>query len=298
MREQAPEPGIYENLPAEEYFAWDAVSNSRLSLLAKSPRHYKHCAKPIESSALKLGTLTHTGRLEPLAIAQRYAVMPDYYLDAENVTSSGAPSDSKSTKYYKQKAAEFLAANDGKQIVDATTYQQMVDIVTALHGDKDACECFNGAGPVEVSIVWDDPETGIRCKARIDKINRTHQRMVDLKTTGNLFKFNRSIADYGYARQMAHYQAGWAVLNGGELLQPWLVPVESVEPYCVMAAPVGEASLESGYCERDRLMQTLAECLESGSWPGPESPETWELPAWALESEPVTLSVGGVTLEV
>ena len=40
-----PKPGIYEGIEPEEYYSWDAVSNSRLSLLKRGvyprrdPRH-------------------------------------------------------------------------------------------------------------------------------------------------------------------------------------------------------------------------------------------------------------------
>lgn len=296
MGEHCPEPGVYANVEAAEYFSWDAVSNSRLSLMNKSPRHYQAGGNIKETKAMRFGSLAHLATLQPLEIADHYAVMPAYHLDEANQTKDGDPSTATTTVYVKRKVADFTAANSRRQIVTQEEFDRARLLCESIAGNQDARDCLAGAGPVEVSLVWDDPETGIRCKARLDKVLSAERRLVDLKTTGNLFKFSRSIEDYGYHRQMAHYQEGWSVLHGGELLEPWLVPVESGKPFCVQPAPVDAESLQQGHKERDRLLGRVAECVESGEWPGPESPEAWRLPERAFD--PVTVTIGGVEVEI
>lgn len=291
-----PKPGVYANIDAADYFAWDAVSNSRLGLMAKSPRHYQAGGSGKETKAMRFGSLAHLASLQPLEIADHYAVMPAYHLDPENCTTKGEPSTKTTTKYVEAKAAAFREANDRKQIVTQEEFDRAKLLCESIAGNELARECLTGPGPVEVSLVWIDADTGVRCKARLDKVLTEHGRLCDLKTTGNLFKFQRSVADYGYCRQMAHYAEGWAALNGGELLEPWLVAVESAAPHCVQAAPVDAESIEQGHKERDRLLRRVAECMESGAWPGPEPPEAWRLPEWAIE--PVTVTIGGVEVEI
>lgn len=291
------QPGIYEDLPFEDYLAIDAVSNTRLGSLAKSPRHYRF-AMPLERAKyLVVGSLVHAGRLEPMAIAQRYAVAPEYHLDAENKTKEGAATNSKVTNYVKGKLEEFAGANEDKEIVPAEWYREVKSITESLFADPEANRLLNAPGPVELTMVWDDPETGIRCKGRIDKVCSDLAAFCDLKTTVDLGKFERSIANYGYHRQLAHYQAGYAVLTG-ELLTPWVSAVEKEPPFCVQTAPLDAEALAIGEASRRELLTLLSECMESDCWPGPPSPKSWGLPAWATNNQPVAITVGGITMEI
>lgn len=292
-----PEPGIYEDIAPAEYFAWEAVSNSRLGRMALSPLHYSLEQESGETASMRLGSLVHSGRLEPLSVPQLYAVLPKYEESADNVSSKGVRTTSKVTSYYKAKKAEFEELHANKTIVDEDQYDRMVAMVRSLCKNELANEAINGKGPVESSIVWVDEPSGVLCKARIDKVNHDKGYLVDLKTTARLDNFATSIARYGYARQMAHYQEGWAHLTG-ELLTPWIIPVESSAPFCCLPAPLGEESLQEGVRERRRLIDRVAECQSTGVWPAPEPPKSWNMPAWALDTEPVAITVGGVTLEI
>jgi hypothetical protein len=277
-----PDPGIYHDIPFADYCGWDAVSNSRLSRFKMSPAHY---LTPFGEStpSLVFGSLVHCGRLEPLALAERYAVLPTFEQDAENLTNNGDQSNSKATKYYKSKVAEFVTANRGKEIIGRDEYQRMRKFVESIDRNERARRVFSEVGPVELSLVWEDELTGLRCKARIDKLCSEIGRMVDLKSTADLPAFPKSIARYGYHRQAAHYQRGWKTLTG-DTLEPWLVAVESSEPHCVQAAPLAATAVMQGTMEVERLLVRLAECVETNNWPGPDNPDEWELPEWAVES--------------
>jgi hypothetical protein len=294
------EPGIYPNLPFADYLAIDAMSNTRLGQLAKSPRHY-HCNAGLDEKAkyLMLGQLVHAGRLEVMALARRYAVMPDYHMHPDNCTDVGKPSTSKQTRFVKERAEEFERVNEDKTVVPLEWFREMEAIVSSLIADDSAYRMLGGCGESELTLVWVDAETGLRCKARMDFIRRDIRAFVDLKTTTDLSAFPRAIARYGYHRQMAHYQAGWAALNGGELLTPWMVAAEKTPPYCVMSAPLDDEALLAGERQRCELMELLVKCREENHWPGPTSPDAWRVPEWALGgSESIELIVNGETLEV
>lgn len=273
------EPGVYEGLSFADYCAIDAVNNSRLGQMAKSPRHYLSPFRE-PTRTLLVGNLIHTGRLEPTALAERYAVAPDWHKDEANVTGKGEPSESKNTKYVQAKAAEFADANREREIVTRDEYASMMSVVEAIDRDPLARRLFNDIGPVEVTIVWDDPETGIRCKGRIDKVGVGYH--ADLKSTLDVLDFPRSIGKYHYHRQAAFYRYGWSVLNGGELPDCYLVAAEKGDPFCVQAAPLSEASLDQGDRIWRWLLNRVAECHKSGEWPGPEAPDMWEAPTWAI----------------
>lgn len=267
-----PKPGVYENVPFEEYITWDAISNSRLGLMKLSPLHYREQAWKEPTAAMALGTLMHCGVLEPLQFAARYAIAPDFHLEPGNTTASGQASTSKATRYVRTKMEEFARANVGREVVARDWYDQAVLVVRRLCDNETARELVNGRGPVEASLVWEDQQTGLRCKARIDKVSR--QRIVDIKTTRQLSLFDRAVGNYGYHRQLAHYMDGWATLMG-EVLEPWIIAIENTPPCCCRAAPLHPDSLTDGIAERSKLMHQLAECLATDTWPAPENPETW-----------------------
>lgn len=301
---KAPEPGVYEKVDFETYLQWDAISNSRINAARRSLKHFKANVALEPKPCLTLGSLAHCGRLEPLYLGKRYAVMPPFENDPENVTKKGEPSTSKATKYYEEKSEEFLAANRGKEIVTEDQYDSMIAIVTSLDNHDLAREYINSPGPMELAIVWDDPDTGLRCKARLDKISHVKRIVTDLKTytpqQGYLApteKFARAIANFGYHRQQAHYTNGARVLFGAEYSSA-LVVVENAEPYCVMAAPMIYEWLEIGRREVAETMAAIAEAYRQDQWPGYESPEAWTVPEWYGTNVDVELLIGGEALVV
>lgn len=296
----APAPGIYENVSFEEYLSWDAISASRINLACRSLAHFHENAAPDPTPALRLGGLVHCGRLEPMALAKRYAVMPPYENDPDNLTQKGErPSSPKTTSYYKLKAKDFAAANVGKEIVNDETYDRMVAIVTALARHERARSYLEAPGQIEVAIVWIDPATGLICKARLDHYCRHEDRFTDLKTfipqPGCLppsVKFCRSIANYGYHRQMSHYRQGLIVLTGVQC-EAAIAAVDSNAPHCVMAAPVSEEWMELGAGEVSHTLERIARAYKTNDWPGYDSPDSWIPPAWYGEDGDVELVIDG-----
>ncbi len=285
-----PMPGIYFDVPFLDYLAWDAVSNSALHAAARSMAHYR-CRKPVEETpAMRLGSLVHAGRLEPLRIAERYVVMPLFELDV--LTSSGEiPANPKATKAYRDKVAQFVAANKDKTVVTQAQYDAMRAMVGELAAHPRAAALLED-GDYEVSILWRDVDSGLLCKGRIDCWQERQSVVVDIKTTADAGRFERQILDRAYHRQLAMYADGLAELtdhdHGGAL-----VAVESGEPYSVRAALMSEAAMEAGHAEYKRLLKQIAEAVEAKHWPGYESPEEWTIPVWAQDQDEVELVIGG-----
>lgn len=290
--------GIYDNISFAEYLEIDAISNTALGLMERSPRHYHERVELEQSKPLVIGSLVHCGRLEALSLAERYAVCPEYQFDDENRTTNGEQSRSTTTKYVKNRIEEFAAANRDKQIVPRDWFQEMVAIVTSLNGDRLANEILNAVGRVELTLVWEDDSTGLLCKARIDKEAASIGKFADLKTCADIEAFERSIARYGYHRQVSHYQDGWATLTG-ELLEPWIIAVEKAKPYCVKSAPLHEEALERGLERRNEALRKIAACHETGCWPGPPSPAAWHVPEWEIAGgESLSLTIGGESVSI
>jgi hypothetical protein len=295
---QPPGPGIYENVPPEIYFLWDAVSNSRLNLMARSPAHYNAGFQGEPTPAMSFGTLVHDGVLEPLSIIQRNVFEPDWSLDERNTTSDGARSFSSATKFVREQKAKFRELHRDKKIVSESDYNKMVGIATTLSN----CEVMRGlmsAGKPEVSIVFDDPETGLRCKSRCDwlRVGKGGSVLLDLKTTADASEFERSILKYGYSRQLAFYRRA-VELSTGERPAVWICAIETQSPFGHRVATLAAETLAIGEHELDELLQRVAECQASDTWPGYAHPDAWRLPEWYRRSQPVELQIGSEVLEV
>lgn len=291
-----PKPGIYRDVPFATYLQWQAISNSRLNLAMQSLRHFKECKFKEQTTPMRLGTFIHAGILEPLAIPMRYAVQPRYELDEENRTQDGKQSTSTTTKYYKAKAAEFAAVNIGKEIIEQEFYEKLIGISRALAAHDRAREYLTERGNAELSLVWEDAETGLLCKARVDFAN---SGLNDLKTTQSAAKFSNALADYGYHRQAAHYQDGYATLCGGEIKPFRIIAAEPTEPYGVRAAPVSEEAIETGRSEVRKALRDIADAKESNNWPCYADPDAWNLPAWyGGKSDPIELTINGETVTI
>ena len=276
------EPGIYHGIPLADYLQWNAVSNSRLGLAARSAAHYKQGFSGETSPALRLGSLVHCGTLEPLQLSNRYVVMPDFASMIENVDAKGNRSYSPATTFVKEAKRQFEAANHRKQIVTQAEYDRMVGVATSLAQDPAICGLLR-SGHSEVSLAWVDEDTGLDCKCRIDWLSICAEfvRIVDVKTTRDGLRFESAIAEYGYHRQMAFYRRGIAaVLGRGS--ETWLIAAEAEAPFCVRTAKVSEESVRIGEQEVSDLLSLIAECKSLDSWPGYTSPVEWQLPPWKM----------------
>jgi exodeoxyribonuclease VIII len=275
-------PGVYYGVPFAEYLQWDAVSNSRLGLAARSAAHFKQGFSDDTSPALRLGSLTHCGVVEPLQLSNRYVVEPNFAGMPENVDAKGNRSYSHATTFVKEARKQFAAANGRKQIVTQAEYDKVVGIATSVAKESKVRELMS-FGDAEVSLAWIDEATGLACKCRIDWLTVTtrHAIIVDLKTCRDPLRFESAIADYGYHRQMAFYRRGlWAVL--GKDADAWLIAVETESPFCSRTAKVSHDALHRGDEEISELLGLIAECRALDAWPGYLSPEVWELPAWKM----------------
>jgi hypothetical protein len=138
-------------------------------------------------------------------------------------------------------------------------------------------------GEREYSAIWDDPETGVRCQARFDDIARGIGAITDLKTTTDAspYRFPRTVFDYGYHLQAAHYLRGAKAL-GIEADSFGIVAVEKEPPYAVAIYQLNAAAIYDGERELRPLLARWAECDAAGAWPGyAEDVVVIDLPAWA-----------------
>lgn len=275
------EPGIYEGIPNDEYHAgaW-AVGNSGLQLVRDCPALYfgkyldpeRPQAEEKESAAQRFGNIAHCALFEFGAYNQRYVVGPDV---------------NKNTNVWKDfvrglPAGSFPCGSD-ERTAGLKIRQQ------ALSNPELAEALLHPQGRGEVSAYWRDPATGVLCKVRPDWVMPVGERscvLFDAKTfsTGNADEFSRQAARMGYDFQAAYYTDGFGRASGLNVLAFIHIVICNEWPHPVNLVQLGERSINTGRLKYRRALDTYAECMRTGNWPGyAPGIKLVEMPDYALE---------------
>lgn len=264
------EPGIYAR-DAVDYDAIDAVNQSTLKLIGKSPLHYRHALEHgrAPTDTMRLGSLTHTLLFEPHRFERDYVVWEP---------PPSAKSDARTGKAFE---AFKLAAGD-RTIVRHRDVDGARAMVEAVHRSKLA-QRYLRSGLREPVLVWRDKVTGILCKARLDFVSdAVADVMVELKTANDVapWSFESAFAKRAYDVQCAFYADGYETITGRPLFAK-CVAIENTAPHDVIVYDLNEV-IDTGREIYREMMEKLAECQRSGLWLGqhPLHELKLRLPKW------------------
>jgi exodeoxyribonuclease VIII len=316
-------PGVYSNITNADYHGGPGVSNSMLSVLReKSPMHLKALRSAANdnepTTAQAIGTAFHCLVLEPDVFEEQYVmplVLPDDALvksddlkaalkDAGEKVSGTKPElierlkamrpDAKIADELKQR---YAVANAGRTIISVEQRDQLFAMRDAVMAHPAARAVLTGAKYVtEHSVYANDPETGELRRVRPD-LWRFDGIVGDLKTTDDASPegFARSIAKWGYDVQHPYYLD---TINLALEQSPpddfakhptsakafVFVVVEKQFPHAVQVYVLDDASVEVGRAKYRKALDTYAECVRTGEWPGYSdgSVQTISLPQWHM----------------
>lgn len=275
----AVQPGVYKDVSFETYRLWDAANISMLGGFTRTAAHvrYEQLHGRPDTEAKKLGRAVHLAVLEPERFAREVVV---------------APHVDRRTKVGKADWAAFLAEHPTATHIEAEDFERLAAMRDSILAHPTAGIFFRGRGLNELSIVWDDPQTGVRCKARIDRIAPINTAVVigDLKTARDAGRhaFESDLSSHGNARQAAHYTSGMQVLMPTEQPRQFVFfVVESAAPFLTACYDVDPDSMAHAENERQSFLRAYRECRATGIWSGyAEGIETAALPAWTMKRRP------------
>lgn len=267
-------PGLYPDMPAEQYHSIAAMSAGGLKRMRKSPAHFygaqldpqRPQSEP--TSAMRAGTLFHVVLFEPGAIAERYVVKPE-----------GMDLRTKDGKAWKAAQPDTLEIIDGDDLAKAQTQAERVRSlpdVAALLAD----------GAPETSAFWIDEATGELCKCRPDWTSPAGDGviLVDGKTCPDASPegFARTAWNMGYLHAAAWYSDGYESATGLRVLGYVFAAVEHDWPHVAAPYMVPEDVLDLARAENRRMLDLYAECKRTGTWPGYSAGVSLiQLPVWA-----------------
>jgi hypothetical protein len=276
------EPGIYHGIPIEEYHSdKTAIGNSGLKEVLDCPALYfgqnldpqRPQAEERDSAAQQFGNMAHCILFEHDQFNRRYQVGPDVH--------------SKALKAWKDFAATLPEGCDGIKPGQYASARKIREQALAIPELREALEHPEGRG--EVSAYWRDERTGVLCKNRPDWVMPVGDKaciLWDGKTfsTGDTDEFARQVPRMGYDIQAAWYTDGFGRASGLHVLAFVFIVIGNEWPHPINLCVLDEAAMDSGRRKYRRGLDTYAECLKTGNWPGyAPGIKTITLPPWALE---------------
>lgn len=247
---RVPSVGIHEGVPEHIYHNWSAVSKSGLSVFADNPGKYRYGIGK-SSKVLTMGSaidcLVFDGAERFL---DEFAVKPQDYKGSR-----------KEDKKWREENAHL---------------QQL--------SHEEACKCVGAAatvikyplaqgyletGKAQLSLVWEDNETGLLCKARPDFKPDGQSVLVDLKSTEDVVyeAIQRISHRFKYHWQAAFYIDGWKAITGESIEKFVFIFVEREPPYAVEVFRMDDDDIQLGRAEYRAALDLYVECKENNHWP-------------------------------
>jgi hypothetical protein len=136
------------------------------------------------------------------------------------------------------------------------------------------------------------PHTGLELKCRVDYLTESGW-LIDLKSTqdASLSGFQRSVANFRYHVQAAHYLNVYRLATGETPRGFAFITVEKTAPYAVQVFEASPNLIQAGSLEAMRNLRALAAALDTYSletpWPSySQELVQLDLPAWMTPSLP------------
>lgn len=266
--------GLHANVPPRVYHGrhLGLVSKGALDYVARSPLHYRAWVDGVsldeETPALTFGAAFHCALLEPERFATDYATEPDFgdCRKKENKAARDA----------------WRAEHAGATALAECDQSAISGMIASVRAHPLASRMISDGEP-ELTVRWEDVETGLQCKSRADYYVRKLGMVADVKSAVDArpSAFRKAVANYDYHVQDAIYRAGFSAV-GAPIAHFVFIVVEKTPPHAVAVYSLDAATVARGYSAFRSRITTLADCLRSNDWPGYSgSIQELALPAWA-----------------
>jgi exodeoxyribonuclease VIII len=266
---------ILTNLSRDKYEIIEAVNYSVLKHFDKSAAHAReeilHPKEP--TKAMEIGNAIHLAILEPDRFRSEYVL---------------APQVDRRTKEGKAEWARFEAENPGKSYLKPDEWQNCLDMIQAIKENEVASEVLYNKGANEISVVWEDAETGLICKGRLDRFTQYKgwSVVIDIKTTTSAVEaiFASQTAKMNYHLQAAFYLDGLNTVSQSESERRYLIlAIEKERPFGVRLFELDNEAIEEGRYKYRSFLKMYKQCIETNIWPGyPAEIKSLSLPKWAI----------------
>lgn len=272
------EEGVYPGVPEEAYRSSEGISQSELKEFgsAATPLHFK-TRKPKEATPdMEFGTVCHAAILQPELLHLAYHLQPKEYEAEEKGKKVIKPWHNGATV-----CKDWIKAHSDRPVM---TEAQMVRVNKIAERIRYIPE-FKGAldiGQREVAFVKRDEQTGLLLKCRCDLVATDTAGVTwifDLKKVqrgcATHSEFSQSAGNYGYFIQASFY------LHVTGATRFIFVPFDDDDPFDACLFEPSHESLNLGYQQWRKMLDSYAQCLKEDLWNGYKSGiQRLEAPKW------------------
>lgn len=273
-------PGIYD-LPESDYHLHHGEITPAPSL---SSSEAKKLAGPLATCPARMWYERQnpdTGTTPAMLFG---TLVHEILLQGGPVTVSVMPEDlsamSGNTKVVKEWKAEQI--NAGRDVVKYGDYLAAQNIVDALN-EVPICKALFSNGKPEQSLFWQDPETGVWCRVRLDWLPAQGPFYSDLKSAASIGEddVRKAMFNFGYFQQAAWYMDGIKALGLCDNPAFLFVFAEKEMPYLTRVIQPTPTAVEWGRILNRKALRTFADCLAADKWPGYSMEvDAMDLPYW------------------
>ena len=276
---------MIDGMSFADYVNIDAVNASTLlTHWGRTPleARYEQLHGNDSSSAMTVGSAAHAAILETNTFEDVFVTQP---------TAGGLGFGDFRTKAAREARDTWLDEHKDSVTLTDSEYATAIGMRDATKKDEFLTSLLTSPGKNELTLVWTDKGTGLKCKARLDRIT-TYQgwnTLIDVKTARDLDteSCKRAIAKYHYHIRMAWYADALQLLfKGKKEIRVCLMWIKNSPPYLGRVQDLEDDSLAEGRRQYKRLFKLQAEGLKNNKWPGfPDCVEPVELPSWAYGND-------------
>ena len=253
-----------------DYHSIDALSNSSLSVLKRSPTefHARFIAKTLrqeETDAMRLGSAVHMLALEPERFDEQY------WISTGPINASTGKPYGRDTKKFTDWLAE-VEANDKRKLILQDEFSEAIEIAKAFQSHPAIVavmtvsteKVYERGYEMAYLVEGQDP---IRLKCKPDCVIPNCGLIIDLKTTSDPHPdvWRWSAEEYGYHRQAAIYLQAMEAYYGKPFRFLFGV-VRSRAPYEVGVYELDEDSVSRGWAQVEDLIAEYARRKREDNW--------------------------------
>ena len=268
---------VIEDLPMDTYQADMAhVSNSGIKQVLISPDNFLAWVSERgeddddeEEDHFRFGRAVHMSILEPKLFESMYVVEPVF----EGLTKDGKMS-TRSGEAQEKKKAWYQELPEGALVITEAEMDMLTMMIQQLVNHPQANELLKNGKP-EVTLLWTDPITKIRCRARPDYISRDPNGniyVMDVKSTKARTKdeFKREIERLNYNMQLAFYSDGIKETFKQEPEAAAFIALSKVFPHHCFVYWQGEHMNYTGRNLYRHGLKALRRSIITNDWPTPQ----------------------------
>lgn len=232
-----------------------------------------------ESRALSVGSAAHALTLGEPEFNAKFVVCPYEKLNANP-----------GKQWHDEWKRRVADGEETRSLIRAAEFEDVKAMAAAIKRSPQVARAFSRGRP-EVSLIWQDTETGIWLKSRPDWLPEDPQGawLIDYKTTHTLDprKFSQNAFEFGYHIQAAMQLDAVEAVMGRKPLGIAHVAQEKAPPYLAELRLFTPEQIDYGRAEYRRALRIFAGCWAAWkagkpdrvAWPGyTETPAYIETP--------------------